>query len=634
MKSFTSTLVVCVLCLSSGLLFSQSLSGRDERASTKAYQNAGRYLQQKDYAAAINQLRETVKHNPSFIKAHQQLGDCLRLTGNYEEAGKSYRTVLKLDPGYSTLTTFGLAISDFYCGLYESALSGFRKYLQTPSLSASSRALVEKHINDCIFSIQAIKNPKPFAPVNLGSGINSSEQEYFPVATAGNKRFVFTRRTGKNEDMYESVRESGSWQTSVELDAKINTPDFNEGSQSISPDGMYLFYSGCNKPDGQGSCDIYISKRTASGWSESYNPGAPLNTDAWESQPSISADGRRLYFVSDRKGGYGANDIWYSDLLADGKWSAPVNAGANVNTPYDEHSPFIYPDNITLYFSSNGWPGFGKQDIFLSKCDESGAWQKPENLGSPVNTAEEQSGLMVSTDGITAYFASERPEGLGGMDIYSFELAPEHRPRKVTVIESSMRDAATGEKVEAKMTIEDSESGAVLFEHDPLSGPDLLAVLPARERYTLRVSKEGYMPYSENIGTQAITSAESLNTHVELRKIKVQEQAVLNNIFFETDQYTLLPTSRTELNFLVLFLTDNPSVKIEIGGHTDSAGTDEWNLTLSENRAKEVYKYLLNNKIDRNRLSFKGYGRTRPIADNKTEQGKQQNRRTSFTIQP
>jgi outer membrane protein OmpA-like peptidoglycan-associated protein len=626
--------MVCILCLISEALFSQNLSGRDERASAKAYHTAARHLQQKDYAAAISHLRETIKLNPFFIKAHQQLGDCLRLTGAYEEAGKSYRKVLELAPGYSSLTTFGLAASDFYCGSYESALLGFRKYLQTPSLPASSRTLVEKHINDCIFSIQAIKEPKPFAPVNLGPGVNSAEQEYFPVATAGNSRLIFTRRTGKDEDLYESVRGSGSWLKSVELDAKINTADFNEGSQSISPDGNYLFYSGCNKPDGQGRCDIYISKRTTSGWSEPYNPGAPLNTGAWESQPSVSANGGRLYFVSDRKGGYGANDIWYSDLLEDGKWSEPINAGANINSPYDEHSPFIYPDNKTLYFSSNGWPGFGKQDIFVSRCDESGNWQKPENLGSPVNTAGEQSGLMISTDGVTAYFASERPEGLGGMDIYSFALAPQYRPDKVVVIESSMHDAATSEKVEGQITVEDFTSGTLLFEHDALSGPDMLAVLPAGKRYTLRVLKKGYMPYSENISIHETMSAESLNRPVTLKRLKAREQAVLNNIFFETDQYTLLPASKTELNFLVRFLTDNPSVKIEIGGHTDSEGTDEWNLTLSENRAKEVYKYLLANKIDRSRLSFKGYGRTRPIAGNKTEEGKQQNRRTSFTIQP
>jgi hypothetical protein len=543
--------------MTSEALFSQNLPGRDERASLKTYQRASGFLQKKDYVGAISQLRETVRLNPYFVRAHQQLGDCLRLTGAYEEAGNSYRKVLELQPGYSHLTTFGLAISDFYCGLYVSALSGFRKYLQAPSLSPGSKALVEKHINDCIFSIQAIKSPKPFAPVNLGPGINSSEQEYFPVVTADNKRLVFTRRTGKNEDLYESVRQSGSWPASVELDTRINTPDFNEGSQSISPDGNYLFYSGCNKADGQGRCDIYISKRTASGWSEPYNPGAPLNTSAWESQPAISAGGTRLYFVSDRKGGYGANDIWYSDL-SDGRWTAPVNAGANINTPFDEHSPFIYPDNKTLYFSSNGWAGLGQQDIFISRCDESGAWQKPENLGFPVNTAREESGLTISTDGLTAYFAAERPDGLGAMDIYSFVLAPEHRPGRVLVVERSMHDADNGEKVEGKITVEDFESGRMLFEHEAISGPDMLAVLPAGKRYTLRISKKGYMPYAEDISAVEMTTAASFSKPVELKKIRVWGQAVLNHIFFETDQHALLPASRKELELSGSLLNRQP----------------------------------------------------------------------------
>lgn len=634
MKSFRMAILLCIICFSSELSFSQSTSGRDERAAAKAYQLASGYLQRKDYAPAIIALRETVKHNPSFIKAHQQLGDCLRLTEQYEEARKSYSTVLQLDPDYSPLTIFGLAISDFYCGLYESALQGFRKYQKTPSLSPASRALVEKHINDCIFSIQSIKNPRPFAPVNLGPGINSAAHEYFPVVTADNKRLVFTRRKDGNEDLYESKGNPGSWTASSELGQSINTRGFNEGAQSISPDGKYLFFSGCGKPDGLGRCDIYISRKTASGWSEPYNPGPPLNTGSWESQPSISADGRRLYFVSDRKGGYGGNDIWYTDLLADGKWSEPRNAGPTINTRYDEHSPFIYPDNQTLYFSSNGWPGFGRQDLFVSRLDKSGAWQQPVNLGSPVNTAMEQSGLMISTDDRTAYYASDRPEGLGEMDIYSFVLAAEHRPEPVIVIQRELQDVANGEKLEAKISMEDFKSGTILFEQDPENGSDLLAVVPIKEEYILRVLKAGYMPYSENIKGKEMAGSESLKKPLNMKKIKALEQGVLNNIFFETDQFRLLEDSKTELNFLVQFLNMNPFIRIEIGGHTDSAGTNEWNLSLSENRAKEVYKYLIENKIGRDRLSYKGYGRTRPIGSNTTDEGRQLNRRTSFTIQP
>lgn len=634
MNYFARVLLLCSCFLCAQLALAQGLSGPSERAARKAYESASRYLQQKDYQSAISELRETVSHNPSFIKAHQQLADCLRLTGEYEEAVRAYRTVLDLNPAYSTLTIYGLAISDFYCGRYDAALAGFKKYEQSASLSSTSKALVDKHIQDCIFSINAVRNPKEFAPVNLGEGVNSKEQEYFPVITADDRRLVFTRRIAKNEDLYESVRGTSSWAVSSELSEAINTPGYNEGSQSISPDGQYLFYSGCNKPDGHGSCDIYISRRTSSGWSEPYNPGAPLNTGAWESQPSISADGRRLYFVSDRKGGYGANDIWYTDLQPDGRWSEPVNAGVNINTSYDEHSPYIYPDNTTLYFSSNGWPGLGKQDLFVSRRLDNGTWQKAENLGYPINTAEEQSGLIISTDGVTAYFASDRSDGFGGMDIYSFKLGREHRPGPVTVIQRLVHDAATGEKLGGRITLESLDSGVVLFEQDTTAGPDLLAVVPGRDRYTMRILKEGYMPYSENINGGEMNAAAPVKKAVELKKAQAQEHGTLNNIFFDTDQYTLLPASRTELMFLVRFLEANPGVRIEIGGHTDNAGTNEWNLSLSENRAREVYKYLLSRGIDRSRLTYKGYGRSRPAAGNHTEEGKQANRRTEFTILP
>lgn len=634
MKALAVAILLFIICSSSELSFSQSQPGRNERAAAKAYQLASGHLQRKDYALAITALRETVQHSPGFIKAHQQLGDCLRLTGDYEEARESYKKVLQLDPHYSALTIFGLAISDFYCGLYDSALSGFRKYRETPSLSPSSRALVEKHINDCLFSIQAIKSPHPFAPVNLGPGINSAAHEYFPVVTADDKRLVYTRRKDGNEDLYESNGVPGAWPAAEELGRVINTSNFNEGAQSITPDGKYLFFSGCGKPGGQGRCDIYISHRIASGWSEPFNPGQPLNTGAWESQPSISADGHRLYFVSDRKGGYGGNDIWYADLLTDGTWSEPRNAGPNINTGYDEHSPFIYPDKQTLYFSSNGWPGFGRQDLFVSRCDESGVWQKPENLGSPVNTAREQSGLMISTDGITAYYASDRPEGLGEMDIYSFSLAAAHRPQPVMVIQRELKDVATDEKAEARIWIEDARAGHILFEQNPEEGSDLLAVVPSKDEYILRVLKEGYMPYAENIKSKDVISPVHLKKTVGLKRIQAMEQGVLNNIFFETDQFSLLPESRTELNFMVQFLNLNPSIRIEIGGHTDSMGTEEWNLSLSENRAKEVYKFLLANKISQSRLSYKGYGRSKPIRHNTTESGRQMNRRTSFTILP
>jgi Tol biopolymer transport system component len=238
--------------------------------------------------------------------------------------------------------------------------------LTYPGLNTTSVDKINKYIKDCTFSLEAQKSPVPFKPINMGSAINTKEDEYLPVITADEEMIIFTRQENSNEDFFKSVKRNGEWSVAEFLSKEINTSNFNEGAQNISPDGNYLFFTGCNRPDGLG-CDIYISKREGNDWSKPFNIGGPVNTAGWESQPSISADGRTLYFVSTRQGGYGGYDIWSSELNTDGTWSNPINLGQEINTSFDEQSPFIHPDNESLYFSSNGWPGLGNKDLFLSR---------------------------------------------------------------------------------------------------------------------------------------------------------------------------------------------------------------------------------------------------------------------------
>lgn len=623
-----------VLCLTVNTAFSQRAPQSANKQAQKIYAQASQSIGSRLYEKAAEQLNEAVRLDPEFISAWQQLGDIYRRLQQYGKAEASYLKVVEINPEFHPLTYFGLAESQLNQGKYREALQHFKKYGSYPNLSESSKNLAAKYIADCEFSLKAIQKPVPFHPVNLGAEINTKEQEYLPVVTADEEIIIFTRQANRNEDFYKSTRHDGRWKPAVYLSTNINTQQFNEGAQCISPDGMYLFFTGCNRPDGAGRCDIYICRREGEGWGKPYNIGPPINTPGWESQPSLSADGRILYFVSTRPGGLGGYDIWKSELLDGGAWSDPKNLGPNINTPYDEQSPFIHPDEQTLYFSSNGWPGLGNKDIYLSRKDASGNWQKPENMGYPINTFKEESSLTISSDGKTAFFASDKEGGFGGLDIYSFELPERLRPRPVTYVKGIVSDADTKELLDADIQIVRLTDKKVIYEdRSDYSTGEFLATMPLGNAFALHASKEGYLFYSENFSLDKPgTQAQPFHIKVGLEKIKPGAKAVLRNIFFESGKSDLLPQSEAELQQLIGFLNANPKASIEIGGHTDNVGDDKSNQLLSENRAKTVYAYLLNQRINSSRLTYKGYGEAMPAADNSTAEGRQANRRTEFKI--
>jgi outer membrane protein OmpA-like peptidoglycan-associated protein/Tol biopolymer transport system component len=618
-------------------VFAQKQTGTINKQAQKAYEQANQSISDKLYDKAITELNKAISIDTNFLAAYQQLGDLYRKAGNYANALKNYKNILAIDSEFYPLTYFGIAESELNTGDYANAIQHFNKYLTYPSINTLNRDKIKKYINDCTFSLEAIKTPVAFKPINMGSAINTKEDEYLPVITADEEMIIFTRQANRNEDFFKSIKRYGEWSTAEFLSAEINTPNYNEGAQNISPDGNYLFFTGCNRPDGLGRCDIYISKREGIDWSKPFNIGGPVNTAGWESQPSISSDGRTLYFVSTRQGGYGGYDIWSSELNSDGTWASPVNLGPDINTSYDEQSPFIHPDNESLYFSSNGWPGLGNKDLFLSRKaysqDKQTGWQKPKNLGFPINTFAEESGLNISNSGNLAFFSSNQKEGYGKLDIYSFELPEKVRPKTVTYVKGKVFDNLSKELLNARIQIINLTTGKTIYDEitDPENG-QFLATLPAGKQYGLTISKSGYLFYSLNFKLTGDQETNPQIIEVPLQKIVIGGLVILNNIFFENNKYDLLPESKTELQQLILFILENPTVSIEIGGHTDSIGEDESNLILSENRAKTVYDYLILNKIPLKNFSFKGYGEAQPLSDNSTEQGRKNNRRTAFKI--
>ncbi len=605
------------------------------RKAQQAFERAGGHLKARQYDQAIASLQSAIALDTGFATAHQQLGDIFRSQRRYPEAAGQYARVASLDPALTPLTWFGLGESLLHSGHYGEALAALRRYAGTPGLSASSKRLTAKYIADCTFSLAALEHPAAFLPRNPGAPINSEHDEYFPKLTADHRTIIFTRKIDNQENFFESTQDSsGTWTTAHFLEGAVNSALYNEGAHCLSPDGKYLFFTGCNRPDGLGSCDIYVSRREGNGWGEPHNLGTPINGRGWEAQPALGADGRTLYFVSNRPGGQGGYDIWKSTLQPDGQWGVPQNLGPSINTPYDESSPYIHADNRTLYFVSDGWPGFGDKDIFKSRLDSAGRWQQPVNLGYPINDHHEQRALSVSMNGRQAFFAANRNDALGGLDIYSFDLPPAARPDPVAYLKGTIVDAESGSPLQAEVTVTDIVTNQRSY-HEQADYEDgtFLAPLPFGKTYALHIKQPGYLFFSENYPLDDSTRIDDgYEIRIELAPIRTGNTETLSNIFFDINRYTLLARSKSDLDQLTEFLNLNPDVRIEIGGHTDNTGNETHNQVLSESRAKAVHDYLIGAGIASQRLRYKGYGQSQPIATNDTDAGRQLNRRTDFKI--
>jgi outer membrane protein OmpA-like peptidoglycan-associated protein len=294
----------------------------------------------------------------------------------------------------------------------------------------------------------------------------------------------------------------------------------------------------------------------------------------------------------------------------------------------------MHSDNQTLYFTSNGWTGMGGIDIYYSKKNDDGKFSKPVNLGYPINTFNDEGFLIVNAKGNMAYYSSDRQGGFGGLDIYSFELSEKVRPVAVTYLKGVVYDKNTGKKLKAKFELTDLATEKVVFESysDQITG-EFMVSLPTEKNYALNVSKDGYLFYSENFTlTGVYDKTKPYEKDIPLQPLAVGEVVVLKNIFFDFDKTDLKPESEVELQKLIEMLRKNVKMKIEISGHTDNKGTADYNQKLSENRSKAVYIYLIEKGIDKTRLSYKGYGLSKPIDTNDTEEGRANNRRTEFKV--
>ena len=634
--------IVVFLLLSFPVSLTAQHYSTDSRRAVRKFEEALDAYQAADYAGAGQALLKAIQSDETFIEAYQLLAQIHFEHDRINEAIRYYSRSLEIDPegnpdGYRLLAGMTMMTGD-----YRRTLDLVDRFLAFPPEAVRNREEALRLKQSCMFALEAMENPVPFHPENLGDSVNSTHSEYWPSLSVDENMLMFTvllpfqEGTGDQmlpgqEDLFYSIRSGGGWGKRINAGPPLNTPD-NEGAQSMTADGELLYFTACNRNDGKGRCDIYLSRRKDGTWSRPLNLGAPVNSRYSEKHPSVSADGRVLYFSSDRPGGKGSYDIWMSTRTGD-TWSAPVNLGDSINTPGLEQSPFIHPDGQTLYFSSDGWPGMGRGDLFFSRKGEDGLWSAPGNLGFPVNTHNDEIGLTVNARGNRAYFASDR-DSAGDTDIYTFEMPEKSRPVLVSYMEGRAYDSRNMRGVHARIELIDLGTEKVVMEiYSRPDRGDFLVPLPTDRDYALNVSADDYLFYSDHFTFSGMYSRkEPFRKDIPLERIEVGSSVVLNNVFFDTESHELRPESVAELNRICGFLQENPRISVEISGHTDSTGNRQYNQQLSERRARAVVGYLALCGIDENRLTAAGHADRFPVADNATEAGRALNRRTELKI--
>jgi len=589
---------------------------------------------------AESNLKIAVDEDPRFYEAHILLGQLYSDQGDWEKAVTHYSKAVSLDSLYFPPALYNLGRAEMRTGRYLEAKSYLEAYLRQPKTTAKLRTDAQQLISNCIFALSFPGNLFQTEPLSVGDSINTELDEYWPSVTGDGMELCFTREVrranaygrDRQEDFYISRwMGDGYWGLARNAGAPLNTAG-NEGAQSISSDGRSMYFTACDRNDGQGRCDIYYSVFDGTRWSPGVNVGQPVNSAYWESQPSISPNGRMLFFVSNRPGGFGGMDIWYSILGENGKWGKPVNPGKTINTSGDEFSPFIYFNSRTLYFSSNGRESFGGHDIYTTTLNRDSSWADPANLGPSVNTPADETGLIIESSGKRAFFSSIR-EKSKGKDIFYIDLPEAIRPEPVSYLKGKVIDKEDGKPLVAKFELTDltNRSRVIASATDNQGG--FFVCLPSGFRYGLNVTADGYMIYSENFDfVEGYTSAEPYRKTIGLNRVRKGEFMRMYNVFYDTDSWDLLEESMPELEKLLEFLIINNTVIVEIGGHTDSDGTDEHNQLLSERRANSVREYLIKKGIKPDRLFSHGYGEGSPVADNETAAGKKLNRRTEITV--
>lgn len=640
----------------------------------------GSFVSPENYRKAAAHYKNANKFNPNSSVLNYKIGVCYSHFDKFEML-TYFEAAYKLKPTVAKDILYYIGYAHHLHGEWQTAIDFYNKFASTatdPNLS-KAKADAFKKVMECRNGEQLAKTPARVWIDNLGKNINTQYPDYAPVISADEAVMVFTARRpegeemspygGYFEDLFVTTRTNGVWSVATNMGKPVNVKGQHDATIGISPDGHTLFVYN----DKKGNGDIYISTDEEGSWSKPEPLGKNINTDAHEPDASLSFDGKRLYFTSDKPGGFGGHDIYYADWDEEKeRWGEAVNIGDVLNTPYEERSVFIHPDGETMYFSSKGHNTMGGYDLFYSKLVD-GEWQKPVNLGPPLNTPDDDVQLVVAGNGRYGYYSSYRADGYGEKDIYLITfLGPEKKPlysnednliasitkpvkekmkepelvaegSNMAILTGVIRDEKTQKPLKAEIVLVDNEKNEVIAEfHSDVTNGKYLVSLPGGSNYGIAVKKDGYLFHSENFVIPKQSGFKQYEKDVDLKKVEVGQKIVLRNIFFDFAKYSLRDESVNELERLIKLLNDNPTMRIEISGHTDTRGSKENNQKLSENRAKSVVDYLIAHGIDASRLEYAGYGESQPIhtdedinklpTESQREAAHQENRRTEFKI--
>jgi OmpA-OmpF porin, OOP family len=642
MRIGSGKMMVWMLWALSGLfpfmLSAQPQLSTKSKKAIELYIEADNYRVRQQYDKAVTALNQAIEKDENFEEAYFRLALTWRSQENMPKAIDNFEKGLRVakDTRKQNMYRFELGESNLRIGNYSRALEYLNQFLTSDKSINIKTDQAKVWRSQADYGLAHQDEALSYSPKPLSDTVNTFPLQFAPVLSADNRQLIFTKRFGHewddNEDIYISTKNTaGQWTTPVSISDNINTPK-QEGACTISADGHYLIYTGCGGKT-YGSCDLFESKKTGEQWSVAENLGPLVNSSAWDVQPSLSADGQELYFVSSRKGGMGGHDIWYTRKDSTGRWMKARNVGEPINTRYDEISPFIHVNNRTLYFSSNGFPGFGGLDIFVSEKVNK-AWGPAKNMGAPLNNFEDQFSFFVTTDGKTAYYSKDLVGQKNHTKLYSTPLPKEVQVQYYgNVVTGKVTDKESGKPIQTKVELYDIQKNerVSVVTSDSVTG-DYTIVLTQGTEYALYSTSPGYLFNSLSFNYTAGGNRKPVVVNIDLEKAKINAKTVLNNIFFETDKYDLREKSVTELQEVIRFLKNNSAIRVEIGGHTDNVGAAAYNLQLSEKRAQSVADYFVQHGIELNRITQKGYGASQPVLPNDSEINRQANRRIEFKI--
>ncbi|MDY0280194.1 MAG: OmpA family protein [Salinivirgaceae bacterium] len=653
--------------------FTKQIFGNDKASlkdALKAIKDGDYYGSNEQFYLALDSYNVAQDINPNNSELNYKIGRIYLEIQRYS-ALPYIKKAHELNPGVAPDILFLLGLSNQYNQKFTEALEIYEKYRK--QLLPSDRDQIDavaKRILECKNGVELLKNPARAFITNVKE-LNSPYSDHSPVISTDESVMLFTStREGSvggransydqeyDEDIYISYKTRGRWGAPVNVGDPLNTRS-EDATVALSADGQsLLIYNGQ-----RGNGDLQISRLDGDRWSWPEWLSGEINTKAKESSASFANNDRMIYFVSEMPGGIGGKDIWVSSKDRKGRWSQPKNLGTTINTPFDEESVFMHPDGRTLYFSSKGHNTMGGFDIFQAVLNDDGTWSKPENLGYPINTADDDLSFVISASGRNGYLSSKREGGMGRHDIYmvtflgpekpmvlsnednllatlkqtitdnAMEKTVELKTIRLTVVKGVISDAISGAPIVAEIEVIDNEKDEVVFSNKSNSKTgQFLISLPSGKNYGLAVKAEGYLFHSENFNIPGATAYQEIEKEIKLNNIKKDVKIVLRNVFFDPGKAILRVESYPELNRLAGVMNEVPSLKIEISGHTDNTGSAAVNERLSRDRAKAVVDYLAAQQIASDRLTYEGFGYSQPIADNKTNDGRQQNRRVEFKV--